>query len=181
MKKLFLTAASALLVSTLFGGTAESQDMQSGTLMHNPASVNWEMRGNDRKITAVDSELPSGRAIRARIKKRQKNPWDISLWFDLRDEVQKGDKIEIGFWARTEKAPKGKELSEIVVYVGRNEEPFDRIISEEFMPGKEWRYHTLEAVSKSYMPKGEVKAEFQLGKHKQTIEFGPVFVKNFGQ
>jgi len=181
MRKLILATASALLISTSFAVTSHAQDPSSGSLMHNPAAVDWEMRGNNKKITVVDADLPSGQAINARIKKRQTTPWDISLWFDLRDEVKKGDKIAISFWARTEKAPKGQELSEIVVYVGRNEEPYDRIISEEFMPGKEWKLYTLEAVSESYMPKGEVKAEFQLGKHKQTIEFGPVFVKNLGQ
>jgi len=178
MKKTIFALGAAVALSL---GVSMPSTASNGSLMHNPAAVDWEMRGSDKKITVVEADTPSGQAISARIKKRKTNAWDTALWFNLDKGIERGDKIVTTFWARTEKAAKGQDTAEMVVYVGRNEEPYDNVISEDFMPGSEWKLHTLEAVSKSRMPAGEVKIEFQLAKHKQIIEIGPVYVTNYGQ
>jgi len=180
MKKTMITLGSALLVSTMAvaPATAQSSDME---MMHNPNAIKWEHRGNDKKMSVVEADNPSGQAISARIKKRKDNPWDTALWFELDDGVKKGDKVSISFWARTAKAPKSQENAEIVVFVGRDVEPYDYVISEDVLLESEWKLYTLEAVSDGYFPDGKMKAEYQLAKHKQTVEFGPVFVNNMGQ
>jgi len=84
------------------------------------------------------------------------------------------------FWARTAKAPKSKEQAEFVVYLGRNEEPHDNIFSEEFSPTDEWKAYTLSGVAKSNFSGGKLKAEYQIGKQIQTVEFGGMYVSNLG-
>ncbi len=177
MKKLIFTLGSSLLVSTFAVSTANAQSME---LLHNPNAIEWEHRGNDKKMSVVEADNPSGQAISARIKKRKDNPWDTALWFDLRDGVNKGEKVSISFWARTAKAPKSQDNAEIVVFVGRNEEPYDYVISENILLEDDWKLYTLEGVADAKFHEGRMKAEYQLAKHKQTVEFGPVFVNNMG-
>ena len=153
-----------------------AQNPGSSSLMHSPTLIKWEMRGSDKKIIVVDADAPGGQALSARIKKRKKRPWEIALWFDLDDGASAGDQVEISFWARTVKAAKGQETAEIIAFVGRNEEPYDNIISEEIAPDSEWQLYTINGTAGSDFSDGKLKAEFQLAKHKQIVEIGQVFV-----
>jgi len=175
MKKSLFVLGTALLALS-----AAPMESQAQGLMHNPNAIEWDMRGSDKKIKLVEADTPSGQAISAYVKKRKTNPWDTVLFFDLDDGVKKGDRVSVTMWARTAKAPKSQENAEFVLYVGRNEEPWDRIISEDVLPSTEWEELTFEAVSEGYYPDGEIKVEFQLAKYKQTLEFGSIFVKNLG-
>jgi len=178
MRKSLLALGAAMMI---FGTTPVVSQAQSvGSLMHNPNAIEWDFRGNSKKISLVESNTPSGMAINANVKKRKTNPWDIVLFFELRDGVEKGDKISVEFMTRTAKAPKGQDNAEFVVFVGRNEAPYDYIISEDVLPGSEWETIKLEAVAEADMPAGDVKVEFQLAKHKQVIEFESVYVRNHG-
>ena len=187
LKKSIVVMSTALLLT---GMPAASQDMDAalkaiddalpGKLMHNPIAIDWESKGEDKKIKVVKAETPNGQALSARVKKRKQKPWDVTVWFDLEDEVQSGDQIEMHFWARTESAAKGNETAEFIVFVGRNEEPYDYIISKDFAPDENWKLHTLKSIAKSDYSAGEVKVEYQIGQHAQTIEFGPVYVSNLG-
>lgn len=176
LKKSLLIVGTAILGLTVTTSSARAQD-----LMHNPNTVKWEQRGSDKKIQIVEADTPSGVAISAYTKKRKTKPWDVALYFDLDKGVQKGDKVSVTMWVRTAKAAKGQDTAEFVLFVGRNEEPYDYIISENILPETEWKLLTFEGIAENNMSDDEVKVEFQLGKHKQTIEFGPIFVSNLGQ
>ena len=190
LNKILISIALIIGLTVVSTGPAYAQDAEAavaalenalpGKLMHNPYLADWQMKGDDKKFKVVDAATPNGQAISARVKKRKTKPWDIALWIELDDAVKKGDEIEMHFWARTAKAPKGQDDSEFVVFVGRNEEPYDNIFSEDFSPGGEWKLHTLKGTANSNYSAGEVKAEFQLAKHAQTVEFGPVYVSNLG-
>jgi hypothetical protein len=189
LKKSIVILSSALLLSGV-STTASSQDMEAarqaiedalpGTLIHNPLTIKWESDGDDKKIKVVNAETPSGQALSARVKKRKQKPWDVVVGFDLEDGVKSGDRVEMHFWARTAKASKGNDTAKFVVFVGRNEEPYDNIISENFAPDENWKLHTLKRVAKTDFPAGELKVEYQIGKYAQTVEFGPVYVSNLG-
>ena len=174
-KKSLLALGTALLISVSTPMESEAQ-----TLMHNPNAIEWEQRGNDKKVKIVEADTPSGMAISAYTKKRKQNPWDIALYFDLDKGVKKGDKVSVTMWVRTAKAAKGQDTAEFVLFMGRNEEPYDYIMSENVLPSTEWELLKFEAVAEASMPDDDVKVEFQLAKHKQTIEFGPIFVNNLG-
>ena len=181
MRKIILSLGVSLLASSIAVSPANAQSASSPQLLHNPNAIEWEHRGNDKKMSVVEAATPSGQAISARIKKRKTNPWDTALWFRLDDGVEKGEKVSISFWARTAKAPKSQENAEIVVFVGRDEEPYDNVIAEDVLLESEWKLYTVEGVSDARFPKGKMKVEYQLAKHKQTVEFGPVFVNSLGK
>jgi hypothetical protein len=182
-------AAAVMSAMTMFTATATpalAQDDAAlsaldaaipGTLLHNPYEANWDAGGNDIRSKVIDAEgLASGQAISTRIKKRQDKPWDSYLRFDVPQAINKGDKIQVIYWARTAKAPKGSERAKVSMYLGRNVDPYDNVFAKDFEPNTEWEMKSFTGTATSNFPAGSVKLEYQLGKAKQTVEFGPVYV-----
>jgi hypothetical protein len=156
-------------------------DALPGSLLHNPLDLEWDPNGNDLRTKIVAAEaLPSGQAISAKLKKRQLRPWDSNIRVEIEKGVKKGETVEVHYWARTKKPAAGKETGNMILFVGRNEEPFDSIISEDVLPGTEWKLLTSRGVAKADFKANTVKAEYQLGRSSQTIEFGPIYVSNLG-
>jgi len=54
------------------------------------------------------------------------------------------------------------------------------VISETVAPSEEWEMLTLKRTAEKDIPAGQLKVEYQIGQHAQTIEFGPVYVSNLG-
>jgi len=152
-----------------------------GELLHNPFDLEWEAKGNDIRTKVVDAEaLTSGKAISARIKKKQQRAWDSSLGIEIAEPVAKGEEIQIFFWARTKKPAAGKDTANVGMFVGRNEEPYDYILSEDILPETEWKLMNVTGVADADYPAGSLKVEYQLGRAAQTVEFGPVYVSTLG-
>jgi len=182
-----LTALPIMAACLAFGALSSPTYAQSpdaavspGTYLHNTVAIKWESKGQNVVMKVVDADIPSGQAISSRTKKRKSKPWDVALWVKMDGAVKKGDQVQMRFWARTAKPPKGKDKAEFVVFVGRDEEPYDYIISEEFSPDTEWKSYTLTGTANADYNSGKLKAEYQLGKQKQTVEFGGIYVSNLG-
>lgn len=152
-------------------------DALPGDLIHNPLNIEWAKGGNDLRTKVVDTAaLPSGQAINAKLKKRQNKPWDSYVSAQITGGVNKGEEIQVYYWARTAKARKGAETADIAIFVGRNEEPYDYIISEDLEPSTEWALKSVKGVASANYPEGTLKVEYQLGRAAQTVELGPVYV-----
>ena len=152
-------------------------DALPGKLIHNPFEMEWQENGRNLKSKVVDAQaLASGKAIQAKQKKRENKPWDAIVRTPISGDVKSGDHIQIYYWIRTEKAPKGAESADVTLFLGRNEEPYDNILSIDIRPGTEWELKSADAIAKSNFPIGELKAEYQLGRATQTVEIGPVYV-----
>lgn len=156
-------------------------DALPGELLHNPFDLKWETKGNDIRAKMVDAEaLTSGNAISVRIRKKQQRPWDSSLSVEIPEPVSKGEEIQVFFYARTKKPAAGKDTANVSMFVGRNEEPYDYILSEDILPGTEWELMNVTGVADADYPADSLKVEYQLGRAAQTVEFGPVYVSSLG-
>lgn len=156
-------------------------DALPGELLHNPFDLKWETKGNDIRAKMVDAEaLTSGNAISVRIRKKQQRPWDSSLSVEIPEPVSKGEEIQVFFYARTKKPAAGKDTANVSMFVGRNEEPYDYILSEDILPGTEWKLMNVTGVADADYPADSLKVEYQLGRAAQTVEFGPVYVSSLG-
>lgn len=182
-----LVAAAAILTTP----TAQAQDMDAalqalddalpGELLHNPFDLEWDAKGNDLRTKIVDADaLTSGQAISARLKKKQPRPWDSNLSVQIPEAVAEGEEVQIYFYVRTARPAAGRDTANISMFVGRNEEPYDYILSEEIFPDTEWKLMNLTGVANADYPAGTLKVEYQLGIAAQTVEFGPVYVSTLG-
>ena len=193
MKRLSKTILAAATVSLSFmAPTSFAQDMDAalqalddalpGELIHNPFDLQWEASGNDINLKVVDAAaLPSGQAIDARVKKRQDKAWESTLLVPISAEVEKGDSIQAYFWIRTEKPAAGADTAKVVFFLGRNEEPYDNIISEEIFPDSEWKLMNLKGLASANYRDGTLKVEYQLGKAAQRVQVGPVYVSKLDE
>jgi len=152
-------------------------DALPGKLIHNPLDIEWEKGGNDIKTKLVDApELTSGQAVSVRIKKRQDKPWDSYLKTEISGSLTKGENVEVYYWVRTSKAIKGKDTANVTLFLGRNEEPYDYIISEDITPSSNWELKSVKGVAPANFSAGKIKLEYQLGRGSQIVEFGPIYV-----
>ena len=94
---------------------------------------------------------------------------------------RKGDSIQAYFWIRTEKPAAGADTAKVVFFLGRNEEPYDNIISEEIFPDSEWKLMNLKGLASANYRDGTLKVEYQLGKAAQRVQVGPVYVSKLDE
>ena len=154
-------------------------DALPGTLMHNPYDLQWGTRGPNQKTKVIDAKgTPTGKALSAKISRRTSKPWDTVVTTEIEDGVKSGETVKAYFWARTKKARKGMETADVVLFVGRNDEPYDFIISEDIKPSTDWQLMSATGIAKSDFKADSIKAEFQLGRAAQTLEIGPIYVTN---
>ena len=154
-------------------------DALPGTLMHNPYDLQWGSRGPNQKTKVIDAKgTPTGKALTAKITKKARKPWDIVVTTEIEQGVKSGETVKAFFWARTEKPRKGMDTADVVLFIGRNDEPYDYIISEDIKPSAEWQLMSASGIAKSDFKADSIKAEFQLGRAAQTVEFGPIYVTN---
>ncbi len=159
-----------------------SQGALPGSLIHDPMNIQWKPDGSNYKADVVASEgVPGGQAISIRVKRKAKKPWDMNLRAPFRDDIKKGETIEVYFWARASKLQKGKETGRISAVIGRNVEPYDTIAVDDILPTSEWKMYKISGTAERDFGNGKSDMGFNLGAAKQTIEFGPFYAVTLGQ
>jgi len=153
-----------------------------GSLIHNPMAIRWNPEGGNKSVKIVESEgVPGGQAISFRVRRKSNKPWDIRMRAPFEKDISAGEQIEIYFWARASKLPKGRDAGKIGVALGRDEEPYDTVMSQEILPTTEWKMYRISGTAEANFPVGESDMGFNFGFAKQTIELGPFFAITKGQ
>lgn len=185
LSKTLMSGCVAGLLIASFGAMADpayeiepvTQAGLSGTLLHNPMAIKWEPEGGNKRVSIVESEgVPGGQAIAFQVKRKNTSkPWEIRMRAPFDRDVAADDTVEVYFWARAAKLPKGRDAGKIGVVLGRNEEPYDTVINQEIMPTDAWKMYRVSGVAKRDFPTSESDMGFNFGFAKQTIELGPYF------
>lgn len=152
-----------------------------GTLINNPYDIQWRTDGSDKKDSVVESDgAPGGMAYRVVVKKRKPNEWDTATRLPMKTSIAEDDVILMSFWARAAKPPKGRDFGDVTVTIQRNVEPYDSVIEERMKLGKEWKLHNVSGKAGRDYAADKTRINFNLGRAKQTIEFGQFYVMNLG-
>lgn len=148
-----------------------------GSLIHNPMAIKWDPVGPNKRVKIVESEgVPGLQAISFQTKRKNiSKPWEIRMRAPFDANISAGEEIEIYFWARAAKLPKGRDAGKIGIVIGRNEEPYDTIINQEIMPTGDWKMYKVTGVAERDFPTSESDMGFNMGFVKQTIELGPYY------
>jgi hypothetical protein len=152
-----------------------------GTLINNPYDLEWKIDGSDAKGKVVKAEsIPGGMAYQARIKSSKPNSWDTAIRHTLDVAIDKGDRVQVSFWARTAKPATGAETADFDISVGRNVEPYDTILTETIKPADDWDLYTVTGTANRDFGKGKANVNYNLARARQTVEFGQFYVTNLG-
>lgn len=189
VKKMLVGGALAAMMSVVPAASADpnfviepvTQGALPGSLIHNPMAIKWDPQGPNKSVKIVESEgVPGGQAISFRVRKKSNKPWDINMRAPFNSNVTQGETIEIYFWARTSKLPKGRDAGKITVALGRNIEPYDTVVVQDIEPTETWQMYKVSGVAGRDFPTGESDMGFNFGHRKQTIELGPFYAVTVG-
>jgi len=147
----------------------------------NADSGAWGIWGKAGVAAIKDPAMPAGTASRVTISSLPEKPWDIGAYVKTDKPVKKGDVIVLSLWARAEKLPAGNDFIEISGRVYDNGPAGTSLVPEsQFLIGRAWKRFVVSGTAdKDYAP-GTLGCGLILGTGEQTIDFGPVYVSDFG-
>ncbi len=148
-----------------------------GTLMNNPVNPGWHLNGTEGKLKVVRSPgAPGGSAFELKVKKAQKNFWDLGLSGPLTAGVEAGDAVVVAVWARSVGGPGSIQVSAQI-----NQAPWTGISSGTITPGPEWGLHYVRGISAESHDASSLGLSLNAGSQKQTLQISQVYVLNYGQ
>jgi GH35 family endo-1,4-beta-xylanase len=119
-------------------------------------------------------------ALQVTIAKQPANTWDVGANTQITSEVNKGDLLLVGFWARgTSDEGKGGGVCEFVFE--RNGGDYAKSVQYlvETPPKKEWKHYWVRFRSIADYQPGEALLNFQMGYVRSTIELAGIQAWNF--
>lgn len=152
-----------------------------GTLMNNPMAPGWATHGATAATKVVKApEVPGGLAYEVRVKQANRNPWDVSVTAALTSGVSSGDAVLIAFWARATKPAEETGGAEMQVRAQQTAAPYTGIAEAQVTVQPKWQLHYVKGIAPASYDTGKISLAFNTGKHKQTVQFGQVYVMNLG-
>ena len=130
------------------------------------------------KVVDVTGQ-PFTKALRAEIKEKSQNNWDVQLTATSKSEVRSGDVLLASFWMRTEWVPAESGEAETEINFELNHEPWDKSLTHAVRAGAEWKQMLVPFQAKRNFKAGEAQIVFRLGYPPQTIDFADVKIENF--
>jgi endo-1,4-beta-xylanase len=122
---------------------------------------------------------PFTKAVRAEIKQKSANLWDVQLAANAKGDVRSGDVLLVSFWFRTEYVPVESGEAETEVNFELNHQPFDKSVTYSVRAGAQWKQVFIPFAAKRNFKEGEGQITFRLGYPPQTIDIADVKVENF--
>ena len=173
-----------LAMTAFFCGLAAhpvfADDVQSKII--NDPSVGWVIFGEQIKSAMVkDASVTGGTAVRIQIDGQAPHPWDAGATSVVAKPIAQGDILLLAFWGKVQDVPAGSDGADIVAKLQENAAPYLGLSGDTPLHiGKTWKlYYVVGKATKDY-PAGAVGAALQLATAKQVIDFGPIFILNYG-
>ncbi len=172
------------------GRVSQYQSVASTDVLGGKGLRAFELRGAaaesaELRVVPVEGQ-PFGEVLRAEVKQRSANPWDIQLGATPMVAVAEGDVVLISLYFRTAAtssavgvAETGEGRAELTFE--RSQRPWQKSVTYQVRGGSEWRRLFVPFRAKRDFAAGEAQIAFRLGFFEQTIELADVRVENFQQ
>lgn len=152
-----------------------------GTLINNPVAPGWNTYGGEHATKVVRvSELPGGYAYEVRVKQAHRNPWDVSVTAPLTAGVSAGEAVLVAFWARALKPATETGTGDLQVRVQQTAAPYAGVAESAVSIGPDWQLHYVKGIAPEDRSAADMNIAFNIGRYKQTLQFGQVYVMNLG-
>lgn len=125
------------------------------------------------------SGQPFTKALRAQVKEKSQNLWDVQLVATNETDVRSGDVLLASFWFRTEYVPVESGEAETEVNFELNRAPFEKSMTYAARVGAQWKQIFVPFVAKRDFQAGEARLVFRLGYAPQTVDFADIKLENF--
>lgn len=152
-----------------------------GTLMNNPIAPGWATHGASASTKVIKvAEIPGGYAYEVRVKQANRNAWDVSVTAPLSAGVAAGDAVLVAFWARATNPAGETGGGEMQVRVQQTAAPYTGVAESHVSIAPTWQLHYVKGIAPASYDAGKIALAINPGTHKQTLQFGQVYVMNLG-
>jgi hypothetical protein len=183
-------AAMASLAAGALGlaGAASAQDLSPelqaldaklpGTLINDPASLDWKTQGIGFKSKGVtDPAIPGGgAAVQFEIRKADPKPYTIQAFVPLLCKIGEVDTVTIGFYARALSADTADGKGVVNVRFQQNSDPWPGFGDAQVKVGPAWEWHEVSGISNINIQQEVAVVALQLAAAKQTVQIGQTIV-----
>jgi len=165
----------ALLTSPLF-----AQDILSKAV--NDPGTAWSVSGALATAELVkDADVTGGTAERIKISGKGANPWDVVGSTATVKPVHKDDVLLLAFWAKAQEPPKGHDRINIVAKLQLTDAPYTGLGPEVAIRIRSgWTLYYANGIADKDYSAGAIGASLHLATGTQVVDFGPVFILDFG-
>lgn len=177
---LSLTAAAQPLTEEEQAYLDTLEEQLPGTLINNPIEITLQTYGDGYKAKVVKADVNGGAAYQVRVKSAHSNPWDVTVQGPLTGDVSEGDTVTVAFWARAAKPDASTGKGHLQLRVQETREPYSGAVDKVMEIGEDWQMYEVSGVSAHSFSADEMAIAFNIGDHRQTLEFGPFYVLNLG-
>jgi GH35 family endo-1,4-beta-xylanase len=132
-------------------------------------------------VVSVEGQgQPFTKAVRAEVKAKNQNPWDVQLALKVAQPVNAGDVILATVYVKAEasRAESGEAQTELVMELSR--EPWSKSVSYPLRAASQWKKFFVRFKAERSYAAGDAQLLFRLGYEPQTVLIGGVTVENFG-
>lgn len=173
-------AAGALMLPLAVQAQDLSAELQAldeqlpGTLINDPTRLDWATQGEGfRSEGFADPAIPGGGAARSfEVRRGAPEAWAVQAYVPLLSDIDKGETVTVGFWARATEAETSDGKGTVGVRFQRNADPWPGFADTTVKLGLEWEWHEVSAVSTIDIPRRDAVVALQLGAAKQTVQIG---------
>lgn len=131
-------------------------------------------------IVKVEGQ-PFGEALRAEVKERPGNVWDVQVSARTQKAVEAGDVLLATFYFRTERSRQESAEGETEFVFELAREPWTKSASYPARSSRDWRKIHVPFKAEASYATGDAQINFRLGYEPQIIEIGGLTVENFGK
>jgi hypothetical protein len=148
-----------------------------GTLINDPATINWDYYGATTTHQTVPAKgMPGDSAVQFTIPAAGANPYDSGANVPISGAVTDGDVMLVAVLARTISAETADGLGKLGVRVQANTAPYPGFGQQTLSVGPNWKLFQIKTRANIDIPAGKAAIGLHLGGAKQVVEIGRVFV-----
>lgn len=174
----------AIFLVLLFAIPARAQQSDDvlNKLINAPSPKSWKATGLPQWPEEIqDAGVTGGLALRFSVPQQGAKPWSYSADVAILKPVQAGDVVLVAFWAKAAVPLEGQATASIpAIQLQENKAPYTTIAHEAVTVTDKWTMYYASGVADKDYKAGALKLTALIGAGKQAIDFGPVFVLNFG-
>lgn len=182
--RITLAASAALLCITgpltaqLPPELAAFDQQVPGDLINDPTRIDWESYGQNYETSGRQAqEIPGGGAARVfNIKAKGANPYDVAANVPLLVQIDNGDQVTVGFYARTVSTERSDGKGIIGVRFQENAAPYGGFGDTNVLIGSDWEWYEVSARADKRIRRADAIVALQLAGAKQQLEIGQAIV-----
>lgn len=149
-----------------------------GDLINDPTRIDWESYGQNYDTSGRQAaDIPGGGAARVfTVKAKGANPYDVAANVPLLVQIANGDRVTVGFYARTVSTERSDGKGIIGVRFQENAAPYGGFGDTNLLIGSTWDWYEVTARADKRIRKADAIVALQLAGAKQQIEIGQTIV-----